>query len=50
MKYQTEEYLRKRVDDEKRRYGSGKRTCGKAGTVKSAGRKEESVPAEKSRW
>lgn len=49
MKYQTEEYLRKRVDDEKRRYGSGKRTCGKAGTVRSAGMKAEGVAAEKPR-
>lgn len=41
--------LRKSRDGEKRRYERGKRTCGKAGTVKSAGMKAEGVPAEKSR-
>ena len=49
MKYQTEEYLRKSRNGEKRRYESGRCTCGKAETVKSAGRGAEGVPAEKPR-
>lgn len=47
MKYQTEEYLRKRRDSESRRYKRGKSTCGKAETVRSAGMKAEGVAAEK---
>lgn len=41
--------LRKSRNGEKRRYESGKRTCGKGETVKAAGMEAGSVPAEKPR-